>query len=119
MWPMFVDYFSPFPPWCDSVIKDSSCLSTVGNNSFECAFVKNTILSETGDESATQSSDIPTLDSGYSSDHSMTWSAFVVSMDSDALIKYERMSSENGTAEDLVVVFKLKITVKLENGKVS
>ena len=81
--PMFVDYFSPFAPWCYSVILDYGSLLTVGNDGFECSVGENTILSEIGDASATESSDVPTLDSGSSSDKSVTSSNFVVSVDND------------------------------------
>ena len=70
--PMFVERYSPFAPWCDSVITDDSCLSMVGNYSSECSVDQNTILGETGDESITESSNITTLDSGFSSDNSVT-----------------------------------------------
>ena len=69
---MFLDYFSPFPPWCDSVIKDDSCLSSVGNDSSECSVNENTILGKTGDALMTESSNDLTLDSGSSSDKSVT-----------------------------------------------
>ena len=61
-WPMFVDYISPFGPWCHSVIVDTCCLLTVGNNGFECSVDENTVFSETGDTSTTESSDILILD---------------------------------------------------------
>ena len=63
------------------------------------------------------SSDVPTLDSGSSGDTSMTWSDFVVCVDKDGSIEYERMSSEGGTAEGSVGVSKSNILVELENGK--
>ena len=114
---MFVDYFSPFAPWCDSVIKDHSYLSTVGNDGSGCSVSKNTIPSETREASATESSSVPALNTGSSGDKSVTWSDFVVSVDKDRSIDYERMSSESGTAEGLVVVSESKILVELENGK--
>ena len=48
----------------------------------------------------------------------VTWSGFMVSMDNNWSIEYERMSSEYSTAEGSVGVSKSKILVKLENGKV-
>ena len=57
------------------------------------------------------------MDSGSSSDKRMTWSDFVVSVNNDRSIEYEKMSSEVGTAEGLVGVFESKILVKLENVK--
>ena len=114
---MFVHYFSLFAPSCDSVIVDDGCLSTVGNDSSECSVGKNTILRETGDASATESSDVPTLDSGSSGDKSVTWSDFVFSMDNDGSIAHERISSEAGTGEGLVGVSESKISVELENRK--
>ena len=115
--PIFVDCFSPFASYCDSVIVHDGCLSTVGNNSSECSVGNNTILSETGDVSAIKFSDVPMLDSGSSGDKSVIWSDFVVSLDNDGSIEYERMSSEPGTAEGSVGVSKSKIPVELENGK--
>ena len=96
----------------------NSCLSTIGNDGFECSVGKNSILTETGDTSTTKSSDIPGLDSGSSSNKIVTWSEFVVSIDSACIIKYDGMSSEGGTAEGLVSVSKSKMPVELENGKV-
>ena len=115
--PIFVEYFSPFAPWCNSVIVDDGCLSNVGTDGSECSVGENTILSETGDASATESSDVPTLDSGSSRDKSVTWSNFVVSVDNNGSIEYERMSSEGGTTEGSVGVSESKIPVELENGK--
>ena len=50
-----------------------------------------------------------------SSNKSVTWSDFVVSVDRDRSIEYERMSSEVGIAEALVAVSKSKILAELEN----
>ena len=75
------------------------------------------MLSEAGDVSATETSDIPILDSGYCRDKSITWSDFVVSVDSDRAIEYQRWSSEVGATTDLVGVFNSKIPMELENGK--
>ena len=66
--PIFVDYFSLFTTWCHSVIVDDGRLSSVGNDGFKCSVGENTILSETGDASVTESSDIPTLDCRSSGD---------------------------------------------------
>jgi hypothetical protein len=115
---MFVDYFSPFAPWCDTPVDDNGdCLSTVGCDGSECSVGENTVLSETGDASGTGSSDVLTLDSGSSGDKSVTWSDFVVSVDSNGYVEYERMSSEGGTAEGSVGVSESKIPVELENRK--
>ena len=114
---MFLDSFSPLVSWYNSLIVDDSSLSTVGNDSSEYSVGNNTILSETGDVSVTESSDVSTLDSGSPGDKSVTWSNFVVTMDNDESIEYERMSSEAGTAESLVGVSESKIPVELENGK--
>ena len=69
---MFVIYFSMFTVWCNSVIVDDGCLSTTGNNVSKCSVGKNTILSKTGDTSATESSDVPILNSGSSGHRSVT-----------------------------------------------
>ena len=111
--PMFVDDFSPFAPCCESVIVDDGWLSPVGNNGFECSVGENTILSKIADASATESSDVPMLDSGSSSDKSVTWSDCVVSVYNDELIEYERMSSEVGTAEGSVGISESEIPVEL------
>ena len=58
-----MDYFSPFLPWYDFVIVDDSCLSTVGNNGPEFSVSENTILCEIGDVSATETCNVPALDS--------------------------------------------------------
>ena len=52
------------------------------------------------------------LDSVSSSYKTVIWSDFVISIDSDAWIAYERMSSEGGTAEGLVGVSKFQIPVE-------
>ena len=57
------------------------------------------------------------LDSGFSSNTSVPWSNFVVSMHNDSLIQYESMSSKDGTAEGLVGLSESKIPMELENGK--
>ena len=116
--PMFVDYFSSFAPWCHTVIVDKGCQSTVGNDGFKCSVAKNTIVSETGDESAIECSDVHMLDSGSSGNKSVTWSDIVVCVHKDGSIEYERMSLEGGTAEGSIGVSKSKIPVGLENGKV-
>ena len=116
-YPVFVYYLSPFAPWYDSVIVDDGCLSTVGNEGSKCSVGENTALNETGDASATMASNLTTLDFGFSDSKSMIWSDFVVCVDNDGLIEYERMSSEGGTAEGLVGVSKSKISMELENGK--
>ena len=69
---MFVDYFFPFAPYCDCVIVDNGCLSTVGNDGSKCSVSKNTILRKIGDVSATESSNVPALDSAFSGDKSVT-----------------------------------------------
>ena len=78
---------------------------------------KNTILTMTGDVSATESSYVTTLDSGSSSNKSVTLSHFIISVNSDGSIEYEKMSSEGSTTEGLVDVSKSKISVELENRK--
>ena len=115
--PMFGNYFCAFAPWCNSVIVDDGCLLTVGNDGSKCPVDENTILSETGDASATESSNVLTLDSRSSGYKSVTWSDFVVSVDNDGYIEYERISSDGGTAEGLVGVSESMIPVELENGK--
>ena len=115
--PIFVNYFPPFAAWCHSVIKDNSCLSTIGNNGSECSVGKNTILTRIGDTSITESSYVPTLESETSTDKSLPWSNFVVSMDNDDMITHERISSEGGTVKGSVSVSESKIPVKLENRK--
>ena len=115
--PLFVIYFSPFAPWCDCVIVDDGYLSTVANDGYECCVGENTILSETGDVSVTESSNFSTLEYGPSSDKSLTCSDLVVSVDNDGSIEYARISSKAGTFEGSVDVSESKITVELENGK--
>ena len=90
---------------------------TVGNDGSTCSVGENTELSETGDASANQSSAVPMLDSQCSGNKSMTCSNFVVRVDNDGSIEYERVSSEGGTAVGLVDVSESKISVELENGK--
>ena len=114
-WNMFVEYFSACAPWYDSVILDVGCLSTAGNDGSQYSVEENTILSEKGCASAPESSDVPTLDSGSSSNKSVTWSDFVVRIDYDGSIEYERMSSETGTAEGSSGVSESKILVELEH----
>ena len=60
---MLVDYFSCFNCLCDFVIKDDSCLFTVANDSCQCFVGRNTILTETQDESFPKSSNALILDS--------------------------------------------------------
>ena len=114
---MFVAYVSPFTPWCDAIVPDDCSPLNVGNDASKCSVGENTILSETGDASATESSNVPTLDSRSSGDKSVTWSDFVLWVDSDRSIEYKRMSLECGTTESSVGVSKSKILVELENGK--
>ena len=61
---------------------------------------------------------MPTLDSVSFLDTSVTWFDFVISLDTDGSIQYQRMSLETGTAESWVSVSKSKIPVELENRKV-
>ena len=114
---MFVNYFSPFVLWYNSIIKDTSCLSTVAKVGSTYSVNENTILSKTEDMSETESSSFPTLDSGSSNDKSITWSDFVVSMNNDIAIGYARISIEGGTASSLVGVSESKLPVELESGK--
>ena len=115
--PMFVNYYSLFAPRCYPVIVDNSGLSNLVNDGSECSVGKNTIFIEAGDASATVSSDVLALDSGSSSNVTVTWSDFVERVDNNRSIEHETMSSESGTAEASVDVFKSKIPVELENGK--
>ena len=115
--PMFLNYFSLFTSWSYTVIVHDGCLLTTGNDSSECSIGENTIVSETGDMPATESSDVPTLDSESFDYKSVTWSDFVVSVDNNESIEYKRMSSEAGTAEGSVGVSESKIPVELENRK--
>ena len=114
---MCVNYFSPFTSQCNSVIINDSCLSTLSNDDSACSVGVNSILSETGDTSATESSNFPELDSKSPHNKSMTWSDFVVSVDNDASIEHQRMSSEGGTTEASVGFSESNIPVELENGK--
>ena len=115
---MFVDNFSPFAPSCDSVIVDDGYPSTVGNDTSECSMAGNNTLCKIGDVSVTKSSNVPMLDSGSSSDESVTWYDFVLRMDNDELIEYERMSSEGGPADGSVGIYESKILLVLANGNV-
>ena len=116
--PVLVNNFSLFASRSDSIVIDNSCLSTVDNDVSECSVSRNTVLSKTGDMSATESSDMPTLDSGSFGDKSVTLSDLVLSMDNDGSIEYERMSLEGITAVGLVGVSESKIPVELEHRKV-
>ena len=71
-WPIFIDYLSLFTPWYNIIIVDNICLSTLVNDSSACSLSENTILSDTGDAYATESCDVPILDSGSSTYKSMT-----------------------------------------------
>ena len=114
---MFVDYITLFATRFDFVIVADSCPSTVVNDGSPCSVLENTILSETGDSSATEFSDVPILDSGSSGNKRVIWSDFVVSVHNDRTIEHERMSSKAGTVEGSVGISKSKIRVELENGK--
>ena len=92
-WPLSVYNCSPLAIRCDSVIVDDCCLSIVSNDGSECSVNENMILMETEDASVTESSNVPTLNSGSSGIQSVTWSDFVVSMDNHGSIGYKRMSS--------------------------
>ena len=116
--PMFVDYLSLFPPWCVLVIVDNGCASAFSNDGSQCSVGENTTLSETEDASVTESSNVLTLDAVSSDNTSMTWSKFVVSVEQDGSIEYDRISSEGGTAKDSVGVSEFEISVELENRKV-
>ena len=59
-------------PSCHSVIIDDSCTWTVGNDGFECPGGENTILSEVGDVSRTESSNVPASDSRSSGNKPVT-----------------------------------------------
>ena len=65
-------YFSLFALWCNSIINNDGCLSTVGNYGFACSVAENTMFRETGDASLTESCEVPVLDSGSSNDKSVT-----------------------------------------------
>ena len=99
---MFVDHYSPFAPWCHSVIVDNGYLSTVGNDVYECSISKNPILSKRYNESAIDSFDVCILDSVSFCNKSVTWSDVVVSMDNNGCIEYGRISSDSGTAKGSV-----------------
>ena len=102
--PMFVDYFSLFAPYCDAVIVDDGCLSTVGIDGSECSGGENTVPSERGNASGTESCNLFTLQSRSSGDKSVTWSDFVFRMNSAGSIECERMSSVVGNAEVSVCI---------------
>ena len=116
--PIFVNYFSQFASEYNSVLYDDSCLLTITNNSSKCSVNKNTILSAIEDASITESFNVRILDYRSSSNKSITWFLYDISINNNASIKYERMSLEGGTAEGLVDLSYLKISVELENGKV-
>ena len=115
---MFADYFSPFPSLCNLLIIEYGCLFTVGNDGHQCSVGKNTIVSETGDESTTDSYNDFTLYSVSFSNQSVTQADFVVSIDSVELIADDKMSTKVATAKGLVAASESKIPVELENGKV-
>ena len=115
--PTLVDCVSPFATWCGSVIVDDGCLPTVVNDSCDFCVGRKTILNEPGDGSATESSDVPTVDSESSSNKSVIWCDFVVSLDNDEWIDYERISLEAGTTEGSVGICEFMILVELENRK--
>ena len=106
---MFVSYFVLFPTLCDSVIVDDDHPSTVGNDGSEFSVGENTIRSETGDASATESSNLPMLGAKSSTDKRLSVSDFVVSTDNTELSEFERMSAETGTAEVSVGISEHKI----------
>ena len=114
---MFLDYFSLFAPWYNSVVKDVSCLLTVKNDRFECSVGENPILSETGDASITVSSDVLTLDSGSSDNKSETWSDFVICVDNNGSIEDERMSSEGALLKVGLVFPNLRFQWSWKIGK--
>ena len=91
-------------PCCASIINDDSCLSTVSNNRSKWSVRQNTIHRETGDACVTESANVPKLNSESFSDKCTTGSDFVVSVYTDGLIEYERISSDSGTAERSVGV---------------
>ena len=99
-----VDYLSLFAPCYDYVIIDDGCPSTVDNNGCEGSVGETTMLTEIGDAAATESSDVPTLDSRSSVNKSVNWSDFVGSVDIDGSIEHERMFSKVGSAVGLVGV---------------
>ena len=116
-WPMVIDYFSSFTPWCDSVITNDCCQSTVSLDGSECAIGENTLLSTTADTSVTESSDVPMLDSGSSDNKNVSYSDFVVHVDNDGSVEYERMSSEGATATGSVGVSQSTILLEFDNRK--
>ena len=113
--PMFVDNFSPFPPWCDSGIKDDSCLFTIGNDRSPCSVAEKTILSERGDVSVTHFSNVLTLNSRSFSNKTVTRSVCLVKVDEDGCVQYKRMSFKCGAAKGSISVSESIIPVELEN----
>ena len=99
------------------MIVDDSCPSTVGNDVYGCCVTGNTILSEIGNAFVTKSFNIPILDSRSSNNKCVTWSDFVVSINSAGSLESDMMSSGDGTAEGLVGICKSIIPVELDNGK--
>ena len=75
------------------------CLFTVGNDDSAYCVSEKTILSEMGDAYVIRTSDVTMLDSESFADKSVTWSYFVLGMDSIGSIEHERMSSDVGTAK--------------------
>ena len=69
---MCVEYFATFSAWCDSVVKDESSLLTIGNDGSKCCVSENTMLTQIGDVSAAESSDVHIVGLGSSSDKSVT-----------------------------------------------
>ena len=76
-----------------------------------------TIHSKIGNAPAIKFSHVLMLYSRTCSNKPVICSDFVVSMDSDGTIKYDRMLSEGGIAEGSVSVYKSKIPVALGHGK--
>ena len=115
---MFIDYFLAFAHACDFVIVNVGFLLTVSNDGSACFVAKDTVLSEIGDTSITDSSNVRALDSRSCSNTSMSLSDLDVIVDSDWSIKYDRISLKSVTIEGSVDVSKSSTTVELENGKV-
>ena len=81
------------------MIKDDSCLLSVSNDGGTCSVRRNISHNERENESASEFSHLSAVDSESFVNSNMIWSDFIVSVDNDGSIEYERMSFEGGTAE--------------------
>ena len=115
--PLFGNNFSLLAPCSNFVNNHDSCLSTASNDGPICSVPKKTIHRKTADRSATKSCNVSTFDVVSSGNISVSWTAFVVSVDSDGSIEYKRICLVGGTVEGLICFSDFEISIELENQK--